>query len=205
MPLSHVDRVLCSFWGMRLMRSLHCGPPWQRNQKQCWIFCTNWAPKSDQRQTRYTEALQFLRWLVLTYAEFRGQKLRELFREYAKMMAPLLQEFRMLGEFRMQFEHGTNATVHAWDEAYYSGLLKSHTHHLTSSVGISYKKLTTFVWNDLIYGALFLSSEHVWKLIKTNHRRSRTNAVPFVVFVLLIFKKIPKNLFLTFHFLKEFE
>jgi hypothetical protein len=37
----------------------------------------------------------------------------------------------------MQFEHGTSPTLRAWDESYYSGLFKSRTLDLTSTVGIS--------------------------------------------------------------------
>ncbi|CAM6092610.1 unnamed protein product [Calypogeia fissa] len=55
-----------------------------------------------------------------------------------KVRAKADEEFRMLGEFRMQFENGTNSTVQAWDESYYSGLFKSRTLDLTSTAVAAY-------------------------------------------------------------------
>ncbi|KAL2654121.1 hypothetical protein R1flu_022249 [Riccia fluitans] len=54
-------------------------------------------------------------------------------------------ELKMLGEFRKQLEDGIDGSIQAWDESYYSGLLKARTHDLTSTVVASYFPLTSCI------------------------------------------------------------
>lgn len=44
------------------------------------------------------------------------------------------QELKMLEDFQQQFENGGYGTVNAWDELYYSGLIRAQTVNLDSRV-----------------------------------------------------------------------
>ncbi|KAG6546992.1 hypothetical protein Mapa_011608 [Marchantia paleacea] len=55
------------------------------------------------------------------------------------------EELKMLGEFRQQLEDDNNSSVQAWDESYYSGLLKARTHDLTATAVASYFPLTSCI------------------------------------------------------------